>query len=173
MKKEEITVIEGEGDIRTILSLQFVYKGSTVHKEYGCFLSSSKTLEEIGVTMNHHGMFSDCLKECPSIIMFDVYNLRKINSQTSGGTLQLETLFPLIKSIYHDVRFTRLAIDGFDLLCTNDTRKTIEEFFDFARANEIKVLFTVDLNYENPDLLEMCDNYITIKRGYLPVFFFS
>lgn len=173
METGVITVIEGEGITRTVLSLQFVYKGSKVGGEYGCFLSSSKTLEEIRDVMDHYGMPSGDMKNSPSVVMLDVGNLEKINFQTSGEALHLETLLPIIEAIYNDIKFTRLVVDGFDLLSKNDTRKNIERFSNFARMNGIKVLLTVGFDSENTDLLELCDNFITIKRGYPPEILFS
>jgi len=176
MKTGVITVIEGEGITRTVLSLQFVYKGSKVSGEYGCFLSSSKTLEEIRDVMDHYGMPSEDMKSSPSIVMLDVGNLEKINFQTNGEALHLETLLPIIEAIYNDIKFTRLVVDGFDLLSKNDAgnvRKNIERFSNFARMNGINVLLTVGFDSENTYLLELCDNFITIKRGYPPKILFS
>ena len=173
MKTGVITVVEGKGITRTVFSLQFVYKGSKVSGEYGCFLSGSKTLEEIRDVMDHYGMPSEDMKSSPSIVMLDVGNLEKINFQTSGEALHLETLLPIIEAIYNDIKFTRLVVDGFDLLSKNDAKKNIERFSNFARMNGINMLLTVEFDSGNADILELCDNFITIKRGYLPEILFS
>lgn len=58
-----ITVVEGEDAIRTVLSLQFVYRGSTLCREYGYFISGIKSLEEIESVMNRYGMSSEYMKD--------------------------------------------------------------------------------------------------------------
>ncbi|MBU7023382.1 MAG: hypothetical protein HXS40_04375 [Theionarchaea archaeon] len=164
MKKGSITVLEGEGAICTAFSLQFVYRGSTIHGEYGCFLSGSVTLEEIESIMNHHGMSLEEMVNSPSIVMFDVENLSEINLRMNGETLDLGSLLELMKSIHEDVKFTRLAIDRFDLLVGNGSKKSMEDLFDFARKNYIKVILTVNPNYENSELLGQCNNYFAVRR---------
>ena len=76
----------------------------------------------------------------------------------------------LLKEIYKDVQFTRLAIDRFDLLCEDNTG--IERLFSFVRSHKINMLLTVGVN-QRDDLLKLCDNYFLIKRGKLPLILFS
>ncbi|MGC1120181.1 MAG: ATPase domain-containing protein [Candidatus Methanofastidiosia archaeon] len=173
MKKGSITVIEGEEAICTAFSLQFVYRGSTVHGEYGCFLSGSVTLEEIESIMNYYGMSLENMVNSPSIVMFDVENLGEINLRINGETLHLDSLLELMKSIHNDVKFTRLAIDRFDLLAGNDPKKSVENLFDFTRKNQIEVILTVNFDYENSELFGMCDNYVTVRRCDTPMVLFS
>ncbi|MBU6997546.1 MAG: hypothetical protein HXS41_02810 [Theionarchaea archaeon] len=173
MKKGSITVIEGEEAICTAFSLQFVYRGSTVHGEYGCFLSGSATLEEIESLMNYYGMPLENLANSPSIVMFDVENLSEINLRINGENLHMDSLLELMKSIHEDVRFTRLAIDRFDLMARNGSKKNVEDFFDYTRENHIEVILTVNPDYENSELLQISDNYVTVRRCDIPMILFS
>lgn len=174
MNRGSITIVEGRDLVGTALSLQFVYRGSTVWGEYGCFLSCAKTLESIERIMNHHGMSSSEMENAPSIVMLDAARLGKITSGSGKTSSRLEPFLPLLEEIYRDIKFTRLAIDGIDAL-SNGTRKDLERFFDFARMNDIKALLTINFNLrpEDSDLLEMCDSYIVIKRGNIPLILFS
>lgn len=140
-----ITAIEGEDTVRTILSLQFVYRGSTIYGEYGCFISGAKTLEEIDVMMNTYGMPSEQMRDFPSIIMLDAEKLKRISTQANVDSLQLKILLNLLAEIHKDIKFTRLAIDRFDLLSGECTEKDIEKFFRFARRKRINVILTIDL----------------------------
>jgi KaiC/GvpD/RAD55 family RecA-like ATPase len=140
-----ITAIEGEDTVRTIFSLQFVYRGSTIYGEYGCFISGAKTLEEIDVMMNTYGMSPGQMRDFPSIIMLDAEKLKKISTQANGDSFQLKILLNLLVEIHKDIKFTRLAIDRFDLLSGECTKRDIESFFKFARKNSINVILTIDL----------------------------
>ncbi|KYK33016.1 MAG: hypothetical protein AYK19_14480 [Theionarchaea archaeon DG-70-1] len=166
-----ITVIEGEDAVRTVLSLQFVYKGSTMCGEYGCFISGTKTLKEIEGIMNEYGMLSEYLKDSPSIVMLDADNLGKIAIQ-NGGLPQLETLVKLVEEIHKDIEFTRLAVDRFDVLSENGTSNSVEALFTFAREKNIEILLTVNLEH-NFRFFELCNNYIVVKKGHLPLILFS
>lgn len=161
-----ITVIEGEDTVRTVLSLQFVYRGSTMCGEYGCFISGAKTLEEIENAMNEHGMPSEYMKDSPSVVMLDVNKLGEVKLQRDGSFSQLEMLVTLLKEIRKDIKFTRLAVDRFDILCEKCTKKDIENFFNFVRENSINVILTVDLQ-RGSNLFDIYDNYIVVKKGYL------
>lgn len=167
-----ITVLKGEDTVRTALSLQFVYRGSTIHGEYGCFVSSAKTLKEIEHTMNQYGMVSEYMKDFPSVIMLDVNKLGNIKLQSDGNFSQLEMLVALLKEIHKDIKFTRLVVDQVDLLCETCSKKDIENFFNFVRKNGINVILTVDFK-RNSLLFELCDTFIVIKKGCLPMIFFS
>ncbi len=168
----DITVIEGEDTIRTFLSLQFLYRGSTLSGEYGCFISRTETLEEIEDIMNQYGMSPEYMKDFPSIVMLDAHKLGEIKLKKNGRFPQLETLVELLKEIHRDIQFTRLAVDRFDLLFEECTKKDMESFFNFTRENSINVILTVDLQ-KGSDFLEMCDNYIIVKKGSLPMVLFS
>lgn len=166
-----ITVIEGEDTVRTALSLQFVYRGSTICGEYGCFISGAKTLEEIENVMNEYGMPSEYMKDFPSVVMLDANKLGEIKLQRDGSLSQLETLVTLLKEIRKDIRFTRLAVDRFDLLCERYSKKYVESFFNSLRENGIKVILTVD-SRRGSNLFELCDSYIIVKKGNCLNFFF-
>lgn len=168
-----ITVIEGEDTIRTVLSLQFVYRGSIQCGEYGCFISGTKILREVENIMNRYGISSEYMKDFPSIVLLDADKLGEIKFQENGIFAQLETVLALLKEIYKDIQFSRLAIDGFDLLSDECSRKDMEYLFNFARKNNINVILTVNLQQENSDLLDLCDNYIIVKKGCLPSVLFS
>ena len=164
-----ITVLEGEDAVRTVLSLQFVYRGSSICKEYGCFISGAKTLKEIDEIMNKHGMLPDHLKDSPSIVMLDAEKL--------GTTLQkspppLDALVKLLKEIHRDITFTRLSVDRFDLLFNNGAKKSVKDFFTFTHENSIKMLLTVNA-YPSNDILDLCDNYLAVKKGQVPLVLFS
>lgn len=163
MITKNITVIEGEDTTRTLLSLQFVYRGSTECREYGCFISGAKTLKEIEVMMYTYGMPPERMRNFPSIVMLDAVKLKEISLKNNGNSFKLETLLNLLEEIYKDVNFTRLAVDRFDLLSDEFTRKDMESFFNFVRMNNINVMLTVDLN-KNFDFLDMYDNYIIIRK---------
>lgn len=167
-----VTVIKGEDTIRTVLSLRFVCRGSTKHREYGCFVSGAKTLEEIENTMNQYGMSPRDMKDFPSVVMLDVNKLGEIKLQRNGSLSQMEMLVNLLKEIRRDIKFTRLAVDRFDLLCEKCAERDIENFFNFVCENGINVILTVDLQ-GGSNLFEMCDNYIVIKKGCLPMILFS
>lgn len=169
METGSITVVEGKDTLQTVLSLQFVYRGSTVCGEYGCFISGAKPLEEIERMMTKYGMSSEWMKDSPSIVMLDAAKLKEISSN-NGNSFQLEMFLTLLKEIYKDIQFARLAIDRFDLLCEDNTG--IEKFFSFVRSHRINVLLTVGAN-QRDDLLELCDNYFSVKRGELPIILFS
>ena len=169
MEPGRITVVEGKDTLQTVLSLQFVYRGSTVCGEYGCFISGAKPLEEIECLMSRYGMSSEWMKDSPSIVMLDAGKLKEISSN-NGNSFQLEMVLVLLKEIYRDVQFARLAIDRFDLLCEDNTG--IEVFFSFVRSHKINMLVTVGVG-QRDDLLELCDNYFLIKRGKLPLILFS
>ena len=171
MDTESITVIEGEDTIRTLLSLQFVYKGSTESREYGCFISGAKTLREIEVMMYAYGMPPERVSNFPSIVMLDAGKLKEISLKNNGNSFKLEILLNLLEEIYKDVNFTRLAVDRFDLLSEESTRKDMENFFNFVRMNRINVILTVDLN-KNFDFFDIYDNYIVVRKGLLPPILF-
>ena len=167
-----IIVVEGEDTVKTYLSLQFVYRGSIVCREYGCFLSCAKPLPEIENIMGYYGMSSDELEDSPSIVMLDAAKIKKINHNPSQPSSQLKPFLLLLKEIYKDIEFTRLAVDSFDLL-SDSRKKDIDNFFHFARTNDINVLLTVNLGLDGSDLLDICDSYIIIKRGSVPSILFS
>lgn len=166
-----ITVIEGEGVVRTVLSLQFVYRGSSICGEYGCFISGTKALKEVEGIMNKYGMLPEYLKDSPSIVMLDADKLRKITLQ-NGSPLQLDTLVELVKEIHKDIKFTRLAVDRFDFLSGDGAKKSVEDLCTFAHENSIKMLLTINSQYRF-HFLELCDNYIVVKKGHLPLVLFS
>ncbi len=172
MSAGNITVVEGEDTVRTYLSLQFVYRGSIVCREYGCFLSCAKPLPEIESIMSYYGMPSDELEDSPSIVMLDAARIKRINHNPSQPSSQLAPFLSLLKEIYKDIGFTRLAVDSFDLL-SDGRKEDIEDFFHFTRINDIDVLLTVNLNLDDSDLLDTCDSYIIIKRGSVPLILFS
>ena len=167
-----ITAIEGRDTIPTILSLQFVYRGSTIYGEYGCFVSGARTLEEIEVMMNIYGMPPGRMRDFPSIIMLDAEKLKRISTQANGDSFQLKMLLNLLVEIHKDIKFTRLAIDRFDLLSGECTERDIESFFKFARKNSINAILTIDLQNKS-DIFNMCDNFIIVKKGDLPEILFS
>ena len=172
MESANITVIEGEDVIRTVFSLKFVYKGSIVQGEYGCFISGTKTLEEIMSIMNQYGMSPEDVNDFPSIVLLDARRLEKVIFQDNGSFFDLETLVDLLNEIHKDIRFTRLAIDEFDLLSGNHDRQDIKCLLDFAAKKNIKMMMTVS-SLKNDNLFELCDNYIVVRKGQLPLILFS
>lgn len=171
MDTGSITVVEGESTLQTLLSLQFVYRGSTVCREYGCFISCTKTLEEIEYMMSRYEMPSERMRDSPSIVMLDAGKLKEISLQANGNSFQLKMLSKLLEEIHKDIKFTRLAFDRFDFLCENNT--DIKKFFRVIRTHRINTLLTIGTNYNHSALLELCDNYFLIKRGELPLILFS
>lgn len=165
-----ITVVEGEDIARTVLSLQFVYKGSRICKEYGCFISGAKTLKEVDGIMNEYGMFPDHLIDSPSIVMLDAEKLGKITLKKSP--LPLDTLVKLLKEIHKDINFTRLSVDRFDLLSGNGARKSVKDLFIFTYENDIKMLLTVNA-HPSSHIIDLCDNHLAVKKGHVPLVLFS
>lgn len=172
MESANITVIEGEDVIRTVFSLKFVYKGSTIRGEYGCFVSGTKTLEEIMSIMNQYGMSPEDVNNFPSIVLLDARRLEKVIFQDNGSFFDLETLVDLLNEIHKDIRFTRLAIDEFDLLSGNHDRQDMKYLLDFVAKKNIKMMLTVS-SLKNDNLFELCDNYIVVRKGQLPLILFS
>lgn len=162
-----VTVIEGEDMTCTVLSLQFVYKGSKLCGEYGCFVSGGRTLKEVENIMREHGISPDEMEDFPSIVMVDGGALEKKILEVDERSSRLGVLLELLREIYKDIKFTRLSIDGFDVLYEND-KKEIDSFFDFTRALKMEMLLTVKSNFENCRLLEKCDNYIVVKKAAVP-----
>jgi KaiC/GvpD/RAD55 family RecA-like ATPase len=166
MVRGGITVIKGEDTARTVLSLQFVYRGSTIHREYGCFISGEKTLEEVEGVMNQYGMPSECMEDSPAVVMLDMDKLGEIKLQRNGSFSHLEILVKLLKEIGKDIKFARLAVDRFDLLCEKCSKKDIKVFYNFIHENNINAILTIDLE-RNFNFFGECDNYIVIKKWRL------
>ena len=174
MSTGHITVVEGEvkDTLRTIFSLQFVYRGSTLHGEYGCFISCTKKLEEIRSLMDAHGMPPGMMLESPSIVMLDAQKLKEVNSQVNGDSFQLKMLSELLEEIHKDVGFSRLAVDRFDLLCEDASAEQMSGFFDYIRSHRIEMLLTVGGDFQ-PVLSDLCDNYLRVDKGTLPETLFT
>lgn len=162
-----ITVIKGEGVTRTLLSLQFVHRGSKACGEYGCFVSGERTLKEIENIMGSHGISPEELEDFPSIVMVDGGTLKKKSLRADERSCGSSMLLGLLRMIHEDIKFTRLSIDCFNVLYENNKRE-IDNFFDFARTHKIEVLLTINSNFENHELLEKCDNFIVVKKAIVP-----
>jgi len=163
MERNGITLVEGEKSQNLSLSLQFVISGSQEHGEYGCFFSGRESLENIERIMSEQKMIPDDIETFPSIIMLDADILTEFDDNNSKDC---PLVFKLLQNIYMDIKYKRLAIDSFDMLCNNNSstyEKEMEAFFTFLRKNTIKTLLTIN-NKIDPKIINLCDDFLVNKE---------